>query len=410
MSAEGSVREPGSGLRVRTPGRQGARRQRRGFLSMVRLSREDADDAEDPRDLSRPRYRHLLGEGAADRRRSAGRGGSLRPLERPAPPPAMERAGPGGLVPGGRGGGFGDPPPCARRIRSARRRRPLGPDAWRDPARRRRQAAEARHPLERRPLFRRMRRTQAPRSRSREAHRQPRHARLHRAENAVGRRARAGHRQGDKARAAAQGLRAPAPLGRRGLGNVGRVGHALARRRPAAVGRGPARGDRAFAQSHAEAGRGLGSLGLSLFRDRDNLGPHRAQDSDRGRGRRQRGLGHRRRRDRARRGLRVAWNLGRRLLRHRPLRQPARAHAARILPCAAEAMARHVGHAVGGVVAVVDRRRSRPRARHRRTRRRAPKPSPIRRTRSPPRQSSCPISAASGRPTTTRRRRACSPA
>ena len=130
------------------------------------------------------------------------------------------------------------------RIRALVRRRPLGPDAWRDPARRARQTAQARDPVERRPLVRRMRRAQAPRSRSRAAHRQSRHARLHRAEDAVGRHARARGRRGDQARAAAQGLCAPAPLRRGGFGDVGRFGHALARRRPAALGREPARGDR----------------------------------------------------------------------------------------------------------------------------------------------------------------------
>ncbi len=95
------------------------------------------------------------------------------------------------------------------------------------------------------------------------AHRQSRHARLHRAENAVGRRARARDRQGDEAGAPAQGLRAPAPLGRSGVRNVRRLRHALARCRPAALGRHPARGDRPDRESHAEPGRGFGGLGLS---------------------------------------------------------------------------------------------------------------------------------------------------
>ena len=76
------------------------------------------------------------------------------------------------------------------------------------------------------------------------AHRQSRHARLHRAENAVGRRARARGRQGDEASAVAQGLCTPAPLGRGGVGDVRRLGHALARCRTAALGRYAACGDR----------------------------------------------------------------------------------------------------------------------------------------------------------------------
>ena len=158
------------------------------------------------------------------------------------------------------------------------------------------------------------------------------------------------------------------------------------------------------AESHAEPGRGLGGLGASVAGDRRGLGPRRAQDSDRGRRRRQRGLGHRRRRDRAGRGLRLARHLGRRLLRHRPLRQPARAHAARLLPRAAQPLARHVGDAVGRRVAVVDRRRPRTRARHRRARRGGRSLRPLEERASPPRRSSCPISAASARRTTTPRR------
>ena len=282
----------------------------------------------------------------------------------------MERAGPGGLVRGGRGGGRGDPPPCARRLRSARGRRPLRADAWRDPARRRRQAAEARHPLERRPLLRRVSRAQAPRSRRRKAHRQSRHARLHRAEDAVGRRARAGHRQSHEARAPAQRLRAPAPLGRSGVGHVGRVRHVLARRRAAALGRGPARRDRPFACRHAEARRGVGGLGASLARDRDELGPRRAQDSDRGRRRRQCGLGDRRRRDRAGAGFvslgtsGVVFSVTDRYvsLPERTLHAfchalPHRWHGMSVMLSAAS-------------VALLDRRRARPRARHRRARRR----------------------------------------
>ena len=56
------------------------------------------------------------------------------------------------------------------------------------------------------------------------------------------------------------------------------------------------------------------------------------------------------RRERAK-GFVSLGNFGRRFLRHRSLCQPARADAARVLPRAARALARHVGDAVGGVAA-----------------------------------------------------------
>ena len=165
----------------------------------------------------------------------------------------------------------------------------------------RRQTAEARDPVERRPLVRRMRRAQAARPRSRRAHRQSRHARLHRAENAVGRRARARGRQGDEARAAAQGLCAPAPLGRGGVRDVGRVGHAVARCRAAALGR------RRLLAATGLTEKAMPSLvegsEVSAISRRPSpraWGLDRAQGSDRGRGRRQRRLGDRRRRRRRR--------------------------------------------------------------------------------------------------------------
>ena len=198
------------------------------------------------------------------------------PLERLAPPSPVERAGPGRLVRGRRGGRRGDP--------RARRRgafaalagiglsgqmhgatlldaddKPLRPAIlWNDGR-----------------VLRRMRRAQAPRARRRETHRQSRHARLHRAEDAVGRGARAGDRQSDEARASAQGLRPSAPLGRSRVGDVGRLGHLLARRRQAALGRGSARRDRPFADRDAAARRGLGGLGASFARDRRGPGASR---------------------------------------------------------------------------------------------------------------------------------------
>ena len=267
----------------------------------------------DPGDVSRARHRHVVGEGAARRRRSARGRRGLGAAQRVASAPAVERAGPGRLVPGGRGGGRGDPP-RTRRPRSARWPGSASPARCtaRPCSTRNDKPLRPGDPLERRPLLRRMRRTQAPRSRSRAAHRQSRHARLHRAEDAVGRGARARDRARDETRAAAQGLCAPAPLRRSRLGNVRRVGNAVARRGAAALGRGSARGDRAFARRHAAARRGLGGFGPSVARDRQGLGPRGAQDPDRGRRRRQRRLGDRRRRDRAGRGLRVARHVGRR--------------------------------------------------------------------------------------------------
>ena len=71
-------------------------------------------------------------------------------------------------------------------------------------------------------------------------------------------------RQGDETRAAAQGLCAAAPLGRGGLGNVGRLGHAPGSMSASGAGTRPARRDRPFARRDAQAGRRLGSLGLSV--------------------------------------------------------------------------------------------------------------------------------------------------
>ena len=85
-------------------------------------------------------------------------------------------------------------------------------------------------------------------------------------------------------------------------------------------------------------------------------GLDRAQGSDRGRGRRQRRFRNRGRRHRAGGGLRLPRHVGRHLFRHRQFRPPARAHAARVLPCAAASLARHGGDAVGRVLARLDRR------------------------------------------------------
>ena len=154
------------------------------------------------------------------------------------------------------------------------------------------------------------------------------------------------------------------------LRDVRRLGNAVARRRAAALGRRPPRGDRPDRDRDAAARRRLGDLGVPFARDRPGLGPRGAHHSDRRRRRRQRRLGDRRRRHGAGSGVRFARHVRRHLFGHRPIRQPARAHAARLLPRAASSLARHGGHAVGRLLARLDRRAPRPRARHRRADRR----------------------------------------
>ncbi len=152
------------------------------------------------------------------------------------PHPLWSEQDPDDWVRGRRGRRRGDPRRGAGGVRETRRDRALRADARRDAARRGRQAAPPGDPVERRALVRRMRGTQAPRSGCREDHRQPGDAGLHRAKDAVGRGPRAGDRQGDEARAAPQGLRAPAPQRRGRFGNVRRVRNVVARRRQSAAG------------------------------------------------------------------------------------------------------------------------------------------------------------------------------
>ncbi len=102
---------------------------------------------------------------------------------------------------------------------------------------------------------------QAARPRSGEADGQPRHAGLHGAQDAVGRRPRARDRQDNEAGAVAQGLCAPAPLRRSRLGDVRRLRNAVARRRTAALGRRTARSDGPDRGRDAATGRRLGGLG-----------------------------------------------------------------------------------------------------------------------------------------------------
>ena len=158
--------------------------------------------------------------------------------------------------------------PGARGVRQARRHRPLRPDARRDAARRRMTSRCARRSCGTTAALS----PNAPSSKRRvpdcrQPRRQSRDAGLHRAEDAVGRRPRAGRVRRDEARAAAQGLRPPAPVRRSGLGNVGRLGHAVARCRQARAGTSAlleATGLQLAA--HAAAGRGLRGLGPSLAR------------------------------------------------------------------------------------------------------------------------------------------------
>ena len=253
-------------------------------------------------------------------------------------------------------------------------------------------------------------RTQAPRARRRDDHRQPGDAWLHRAEDAVGR--------GTTSRRSPR--RPSACCCPRITCACASRGEAVSEMSDASGTSWLDVGKRRWDERLLEAtGLTLAAMprlvegsevsAYLLARRRRGLGPRGPQDPDRrGRGR-QRGLGHRRRRDRGRRGLRLARHLGRDLLGDRPLRQPARAHPARLLPRAAEPLARHVGDAVGGLVARLDRRPSsaaRTRSARWSRRRRA---SRSRRRPSPPRRCSCPISAASARRTTTPRRRECSP-
>ena len=235
-------------------------------------------------------------------------------------------------------------------------------------------------PVERRARLRRMRRARAARARLPPPRRQHRDARLHRAQAAVGRRARAGGLRRDQARPAAEGLCAPAPDRRSGVGNVGRLGHAVARYRQARLGRRIARRDRARraricrASSKARRSRPIsrpkppppGALRAGAFRSPAAAGDNAAAAVGVGAVAPGEGfvsLGT----------SGVVFSVTDRFV------CAARAHAARLLPRAAAALARHGGDAVGRRGAVVDRRRARARRRCRRLRRRAPRPSPNRR-------------------------------
>ena len=245
----------------------------------------------------------------------------------------------------------------ARGVCGARRDRPFRPDARRDAARRRRQAAPPGDPVERRPLVRRMRRAEAPRAPT--------------SRSITGNLAMPGFTAPKMLWVAAHEPEIAKATKRvllpKDYVRLRLSGEAVSEMSDAAGTSWLDVGKRRWDESL------LAATGLTLSamprlvegsevsahlvaRRRQRLGARGPGDPDRGRRRRQRGLRHRRRRDRGGLGLRLARHLGRDLLGHRPLRQPARAHAARLLPCAAEPLARHGGDAVGRRVARLDRR------------------------------------------------------
>ena len=265
-------------------------------------------------------------------------------------------------------------------------------------------------PVERRPLFRRMRGADPPRPRFLTTRRQSRHARLHRAKGDVGRQARAARcsprprrillpkdyvrlrltgeavcemsdaagtlwldiagRRWDETLIAASGLK---------------LSHMPALVEGSAVS--------AYLSPEIAAAWGLAGRKIPIA----GGGGDNAASAV--------GVGA----DRAGRGVCLARHLGRRVLRHRQICEPARAHAARLLPRAARALARHVGDAVGGGGADLGRRNCSAAAT-----RSAPASTPPKRFARDPaarprrRRSSCPISPASARRTTTPKRPACS--
>ncbi len=163
----------------------------------------------------------------------------------------------------------------------ARRDRPLGPDARRDAARRRRQAAPAGDPVERRPLVRRMREFKR---------------RVPDVEAITGNLVMPGFtapkmlwvaaHEPEIAKATKRVLLPKDYVRLRLSGEAvsemsDAVGNLVARRRQAALGRAPARGDRPHACRDAAPRRGLRGLGPSLARRRQGLGPRGPQDPDR---------------------------------------------------------------------------------------------------------------------------------
>ncbi len=188
------------------------------------------------------------------------------PLSLSRPHPLWSEQNPEDWVEGVEAAVAADPPSRPGGVRASRRDRPFRANARRDVSRRRRRAAAAGDPVERRPRLRRMRRARTPRARFSRARRQYRDAGLHRAQGSLGRRPRAGGLRRDRSRPAAQGFRAPALIRRSGLGHVGRLGHAVARHRASPLGRRASRRQRAQALAYAAPRRGLGGFGRSFAR------------------------------------------------------------------------------------------------------------------------------------------------
>ena len=217
-------------------------------------------------------------------------------------------------------------------MRCARARgRPLGPDARRDAARRERHRAASGDPVERRPQRRGVRGARARGAGVARDHRQSRDARLHRAEAALGARARARRLRARAPRAAAEGLAAPAHDRRRRDRLLRRVRHAVARRRAT----------RRWSPAMLAAC-GLDERAMPrVFEGSEATGRLRAEVASAwgvrlrsGRGGRGRPGRRRRRRGRRAAGRRVARarHLGRPLRRGRSLPAESRARRARVLP------------------------------------------------------------------------------
>ena len=152
----------------------------------------------------------------------------------------------------------------------------------------------------------------------------------------------------ERPRAAAQGLAALAAHRRIRQRDVRCLGHAVARRRGAPLVRRVARRLRprraATCRDWSKAARSSGQLRPALA-GRWGLRPgHRSGR----RRRRQRGQRGRHRCGAPGRGLRLARHVGRDLRGQRPLPPRPACGRARVLPCAAWALALHVGDAVGG--------------------------------------------------------------
>ncbi len=118
----------------------------------------------------------------------------------------------------------------ARRVLGRPWHRPLGADAWRDAAGRRKARPPAGHLVERRPQWRRVRRAREARASIARHHGQPRHAGVPGTQAPLGGTARARRLRANGPRSLAQGLAEARALRRAGDRPVRRSGYALARR------------------------------------------------------------------------------------------------------------------------------------------------------------------------------------